>query len=170
MFCSLCRLTNSVHPTNAFRIWNCGPNIRYRPETVKVHFKKDTYKQTMHKGALTTKLAKYGRYFAEKEKEEEKLFYASNEKVFTALYWLCKQEIAQSKLNSLLEMLESLGEEEVKQIRERSSTVLRDLLLTIVNQIKIGQLDKIRKSPFFGILTEEVTDISNVQNLVTFIK
>ena len=94
MFCSLCRLTNSVHPTNAFRIWNCGPNIRYRPETVKVHFKKDTYKQTMHKDALTTKLAKYGRYFAEKEKEEEKLFYASNEKVFTALYWLCKQEIA----------------------------------------------------------------------------
>ena len=67
-------------------------------------------------------------------------------------------------------MLESLGEEEVKQIRERSSTVLRDLLLTIVNQIKIGLLDKIRKSSFFGILTEEVTDISNVQNLVTFIK
>ena len=57
---------------------------------------------------------------------------------FAALYWLCKQEIAKSKLNSLLEMLESLGEEEVKQIRERSSTVLRDLLLTIVNQIKIG--------------------------------
>ena len=31
-------------------------------------------------------------------------------------------------------------------------------------------LNKIRKSPFFGILTDEVTDISNVQNLATFIK
>ena len=38
------------------------------------------------------------------------------------------------------------------------------------NQIKIGLLDKVRKTLFFGILTEEVTDISNVQNLVIFIK
>ena len=70
----------------------------------------------------------------------------------------------------MLEMLESLGVEEVKIFRERSSTVLTDLLLTIGNQIKIGLLDKIRKSEFFGILTDEVTDISNVQNLVIFIK
>ena len=70
----------------------------------------------------------------------------------------------------MLEMLESRGVEEVKIFRERSSTVLTDLLLTIGNQIKIGLLDKIRKSEFFGILTDEVTDISNVQNLVKFIK
>ena len=36
--------------------------------------------------------------------------------------------------------------------------------------MKIGLLDKIQKSPFVGILTGEVTDISNIQNLVTFIK
>ena len=47
----------------------------------------------------------------------------------------------------MLEMLESLGVEEVKQFRKRSSTVFRDLLLTIGNQIKIGLLDKIRKLP-----------------------
>ena len=70
----------------------------------------------------------------------------------------------------MLEMLESCGVEEVKIFRERSSTVLTDLLLTIGNQIKIGLLDKIRKSPLFGILTDEVTDISNLQNLVIFIK
>ena len=70
----------------------------------------------------------------------------------------------------MLEMLESLGVEEVKIFRERSSTVLTDLLLTIGNQIRIGLLDKIRKSPLLGILTDEVTDISNVQNLVIFIK
>ena len=90
--------------------------------------------------------------------------------MFTASYWPCKQEIAHSKLNSMLEMVESLGVDEVKRFRRRSSTVLRNLLLTIGNQIKIGLLDKIRKSQFFGILTDEVTDISNVQNLVKFIK
>ena len=117
----------------------------------------------MHKDAVTTELAKYGSYFVEKEKEEENLLHKSNEKVFTALYWLCKQEIPHNKLNSLLEMLESLAVEEVKQFRKRSGTALRDLLLTIGNQIKVGLLDKIRKSPFFGILTDKVTHISNVK-------
>ena len=59
-------------------------------------------------------------------------------------------------------MLESFGVEEVKQFRKRSIAVLRQLLLVIGNQIKIGLLDKIQKSPFFGILTDEVADISNV--------
>ena len=79
----------------------------------------------MHRDAVTIELAKYGSYFVEKEKEKENLQYSSNEKVFTALYWLCKQKVAQSKLNSMLEMLESFGAEEVKQFRKHSSAVLR---------------------------------------------
>ena len=67
-------------------------------------------------------------------------------------------------------MFESLGVDEVKKFRRRSSRVLRDLLLTIGNQIKVGLLDKIPKYQFFGILTDEVTDISNVQNLINFFK
>ena len=67
-------------------------------------------------------------------------------------------------------MLESSGVEVMKKFRKRSSTVYRDLLLTIGNQIKYGLLDNIRKSPFVDILAEEVTDISNIKNLVTFIK
>ena len=62
------------------------------------------------------------------------------------MYWFCKQEIAHSKLNSLLKMLESHGAEEVKQTRKRSSTVLRGLLLTVRNQIKVSLLDKIQQS------------------------
>ena len=71
MFCNLCRLTNTVHPTNTSKIWNCEPNIRYRSETVKDNFKKDICKQTMHKDTVTTELTKHGTYFVEKEKKEE---------------------------------------------------------------------------------------------------
>ena len=35
---------------------------------------------------------------------------------------------------------------------------------------KISLLDKIQKFPFFGILTDEITDISNIRNLVKFIQ
>ena len=80
------------------------------------------------------------------------------------------KKIAHSKLNSMLELLESLGVEEASQFRKRSSRVLRELLLSIANQIKEDLLTKIKASPFFGILTDEVTDITNIQYLVTFIK
>ena len=66
MFWNLCRLTNTMHPTNASKIWNCEPNIGYRAETVKDHFKKNTNKQTMRKNAVTTEPAKYGSYLIEK--------------------------------------------------------------------------------------------------------
>ena len=124
----------------------------------------------MHKDAVTTELAKHGSSFVEKEKEEENLLYASNQKVFTALYWLCKQEIAQRKLKTLLKFFKPLGAKELKQFRKLLNAVLSDLLLTIGNQIKIGLLDNTRKSPFFSILTYEGTDISNIKNLVTFIE
>ena len=60
----------------------------------------------MHTDAVATEKANCGSYFIEKEKYEEAPFSESNEKPFTALYWLCKQEIAHSKLNSMLELLE----------------------------------------------------------------
>ena len=56
----------------------------------------------MHKDTVTTELAKYGCSFVENKKEEENLLHTSNKKVFTALYWLCKQEISHIKLKSLL--------------------------------------------------------------------
>ena len=170
MFCSLCRLTNTAQPSNASKIWNSQPNKRYKPETIRGHFLVETGKRTMHTDAAATEKAKCGSYFIEKEKYEEASFSESNVKVFTALYWLCKQEIAHSKLNSMLELFESLGVEEVSQFRKRSSRVLRELLLSIANQIKEDLLTKIKAFPFFGILTDEVTDITNIQNLVTFIK
>ena len=46
-------------------------------------------------------------------------------KVFTTLYWLCRQEIAQRKLNSLLELLKSVGVEEIAPFRKYLSIELR---------------------------------------------
>ena len=120
--------------------------------------------------AVSTENAKRGTYFIQKEKEVEAVISTTNEKVFQSLYWLCKNEVAHSKLNSLLELVESLGVEEVVHFSKRSSTVLRKLLILIGDQVNEDLLGKIKKSPFFGLLTDEIIDITNIQNLVTFIK
>ena len=124
MFCGLCRITNTLQPSNDSKIWNCEANIRCRTETVK-------RVRTMHTDAIATERAKHGTYFVEKEKEEETLLSTCNKKVPTSLYWLCKQEVAHSKLNSLLELLESLGVDEVSQFSKRSNSVLHKLLQII---------------------------------------
>ena len=72
MFCNLCRLTNTMHATNASKLWNCEPNIRYRAETVKDHSKKDANKQTMHKDAVTTEQAKYDSFLIQKREKRRK--------------------------------------------------------------------------------------------------
>ena len=170
MFCGLCRLTNTLQPSNKSKIWNCQANTRCRTSTVKEHFHSKKGEKTMHRDAIATQKSKRGTYFVQKEKEEEESSSTTNEKVFTSLYWLCKEEIAHSKLNSLLALVESLGVDDMSQFTKRSNTVLRELLLIIGNQVKEDLVKKIKTSPFFGILTDEVTDISNIQHLVTFIK
>ena len=121
MFCNLCRLANTMHSTNASKVWNWEPNIRYRAETIKDHFKNDTFKQTMHKDAVTTELAEYDSYFVEKERKKN--YYKQVTKKSSLLYTGFVNKRFHIKLNSLLEMLESLGIEEVKQFKRCSSTV-----------------------------------------------
>ena len=53
MFCSLCCLKNTMHPTNAPKIWNLD--------------KEET--KTIEKHAVTTELAKCGSYFIGKRKK-----------------------------------------------------------------------------------------------------
>ena len=74
--------------------------------------------KTMHDAAILAEKIRCGTYFIENEKKEENLSNLCNEKVISTLYWLCKEEVAHSKLNSLLELVESLGVEEVSHFKK----------------------------------------------------
>ena len=100
--------------------------------------------------AISIEKIRCGTYFIENEKKEGNLSTLCNEKVMSALYWLYKEEVAHSKL--------------------RSSRVLRGLLLILGSQVKQNLLKRIKQFPFFGILTDELNDLANIQNLVRFIK
>lgn len=90
--------------------------------------------------------------------------------VFKALYWLAKEEVANTKTVSLLGLLEELGVKEVEAFTTRSEYVLRKMVIYIANAITEKIVKKIKESEAFGLLTDVVTDISNVQRLVSFIQ
>ena len=91
-------------------------------------------------------------------------------KVFTSLYWLAKEEMSSSKINSLLILLGQMGVKEIKYFETRSETVLRKMLLLIAKVIIEDLVSKIKKSNVYSLLIDEVTDISNVCQLVSFVK
>ena len=81
----------------------------------------------MYDDAISTEI-RCGTYLIKKERKVKNVSSLFNEKVMRALYWIYKEEVAQSKLNSLLELVELLEVAEVEQFQSQSSRVLRALL------------------------------------------
>ena len=57
---------------------------------------------------------------------------------------------------------------EIDAFTTRSESVLTKMVILIANTIGEKIANKIKKFEAFGLLTDEVTDISNVQQLVSF--
>ena len=90
-------------------------------------------------------------------------------KVFKALYWLAKEEITSTKITSLLELIEKMGFNDLKYFQTRSEPVLCKMLLSIAKTIIQDIVIKIKTSNVYGLLTDEVIDISNTCKLVSFV-
>ena len=171
MFCALCQMHDGAHPQSKDTTWNKHPNVRYRPETIRGHMNKDpNSKETMHSNSASKELMKYTSFFVKESQNSEKTLNASYEKVFTSLYWLCKEEIAVSKAVSLFQLEEMLGVEDIDSFTTRSPATIRNMILVLAEIVKNKLVAKIKKSDGYACLIDEVTDISNIQNLLTFIR
>ena len=91
-------------------------------------------------------------------------------KVLYSIYWLCKEEVAHSKLNFMLKLLEIIGLADIKEFTKRSNTILNKLVLTLGDQLTKDIIQEIKKSNMYGLFADKVTDLSNTLQLVTFIK
>ena len=83
-------------------------------------------------------------------------------KVFKPLCWLAKQEIASNKITSLLELIEKMGVDDLEYFQTRSESVLCKMLLLLAETMIQDIVVKIKRSSAYGLLTDEVTDISIV--------
>ena len=90
--------------------------------------------------------------------------------MFCSLYWLVKEEMPSSKITSFLTLLEKMGVKEIKYFETRSEPILRKMLLLIARTIIQDLVNNIKKSNFYALLTDEVTDILNICQLVSFVK
>ena len=171
MFCALCQSYNGMCSQSKLTVWNKEPNVRYRPETIRVHFiKAEDVKDTMHCISAQKENLKHSSFFVKDHQEKDSTLNASSEKVFTSLYWLCKEEIVVSKAVSLFNLHEMLGVSDIASFTTRSLATIRSMIIVLSDIIKEELVKKIKESKGYACLIDEVTDISNVQNLLTFIR
>lgn len=83
-----------------------------------------------------------------------------------SVYWLAKEEIANKKLLSLLTLLQMLVLENMKNFRNRSAGSTIETFLTLGRVLKQKVVEALRKSKAFGLLVDEVTDISVMEQLI----
>lgn len=86
------------------------------------------------------------------------------------MYWPAKEEIANKKFGSLLELLEQVGLKDMRFFQHRSAGLVREMFLLLG---KVGR-DTIT-NPFshvrsFGLLCDEANVVANKEQLITFIK
>ena len=90
------------------------------------------------------------------------------ENAFMSVYWLAKEEMANKKFLSLLTLLQMLGLENMKHFRHRSAGSTIEIFLTLGRVLKQRVVEALGKSKAFGLLVDEVTDISVMEQLIGF--
>ena len=92
------------------------------------------------------------------------------DKAFTAVYWIAKEEIANVKLVSLLQLLENLGVSELKYLSPRSRPAVTEMFLIIGEVLKEHYLEKIKQVDSFGLLADETSNVYVLEQLIMFVK
>ena len=90
--------------------------------------------------------------------DREKTKFDVLEKVFTTIYWLSKENVANTKTVSHLQLLEQLGLAELHHVQHRSPVSLREIYLTIGETIQMQICDEV-PNELYGLLVDDVADI-----------
>ena len=124
----------------------------------------------MHKAAINKEHLQRASPFHKEVRERETVKNDVLVKVFSTLYWLAKEEIANKEATSLFGLLERLGLEEMRHFQHRSRGSIREVLLFLGKAAKKRVIAAAASSDAFRCLADEVTDISVLQQFAVFVK
>ncbi|CAG2242722.1 unnamed protein product [Mytilus edulis] len=143
MYCLLCKNHHNLNPKNK-DIFCMKPGLRFRKEAIQDHAKSKVHKA------------------AELEENIQKVSPFQKE--------LAKEEVANSKFKSLINLLEVVGVSHMKHFNHSSAGSIREMFLSIGDVITEDLVQEVNMADSFGLMIDEVTDISLIEQLVCFIQ
>ena len=163
MFCLLCKKHNTANLKNNSRVYNLIPAQRLKTDALKDHSK-----SAQHAAAVQAEMLSRVSIFHKEVEEQVKSKDEVLQNAFMSVYWLAKEEMANKKFLSLLTLFQMLGLENMKHFRHRSAGSTIEIFLTLGRVLKQRVVEALRKSKAFGLLVDEVTDISVMEQLIGF--
>ena len=165
MYCFLCKKHNTENAENKSKVYNSTPSVRFKKSALKDH---STSQQ--HKDAIEAEMLSLVSQFHKEVTEKEKVKDAVLLNAFLAAYWLAKEEIANRKFSSLINLFKIVSPENMKYFNYSGEDTVRSIFLAIGTVLMEKVLDNAKKAGCDGLLSDKVTDISVMEILMIFIQ
>ena len=169
IYCLLCRKHHSKSQQNKSETFATDASKRFKWTTFTDHAASTKHTTTVS-NELLNRVSSFQKQLDEKKKVKNEVL----EKAFHAMYWLAYECIANRKITSLLKLLELLGMTELKYFAHRSCGSLREMFITMGEVIRDKISKKLQAEPpsahYYGLLVDDVADISNEEQMVAFIQ
>ena len=165
MFCFLCKKHNTENAKNKSKVYNSTPSVRFKKSAIKDHSSSQ-----QHRDAIQAEMLSRVSLFHKEVTEKEKVKDAVLLNAFLAAYWLAKEEIANQKFSSLIELLKIVSPENMKFFNYSGEETVRSIFLAIGRALMERLLTNVKEAGCYGLLSDEVTDISVMEILITFVQ
>lgn len=165
LYCYLCRKHDTMNTQNKTKIFNKDPSKRIRPEAFTDHCK-----TVQHQNAISSEMLQKVSFFQREISEREKVADEVLVKVFETVNWIIKEELPNCKVRPMLLLLERLGLKEMRHFQHRSQTALSEIIDLLGKTVQGTYLREVRQGSCYGLMVDEVTDISVAEQMVTFIQ
>ena len=173
MLCSLCQ---KHCMTTRRMVWISTPCKQLRKDKIREHEKSQCHINAVKAEVIAAASKESGGIRAHIE-EQISLQKKAVMGAFKCLYWLAKEETAHhTKFSSMLELAKSLGcsylslLEVGRNASYTSHRMIDEFLLVLSECVEKDILTKVTTSPALGILCDESTDVSNIKQLVIFVR
>ena len=163
MFCFLCKKHNTANLKNNSKVYNLITAQRLKADALKDHAKSARHAAAVQ-AEMLSRVSSFHKEVEEQVKSKDEVL----QNAFMEVYWLAKEEMANKKFLSLLTLLQMLGLENMKHFHHRSAGSTIEIFLTLGRVLKQRVVEVLRKSKAFGLLVDEVTDISVMEQLIGF--
>ena len=162
MYCLICKR----HCHFKAEIYCTKPATRYRKEAILDHVRSKNHKAAELE-ELVQKISPFEKDLQEKKQYADEVYDAA----FKSMYWIAKEELPNNKFVSLINLIERLGVQKMKHFNHRGMGSIREMMITIGDVIQEDLvLQELRDAKTFGLMIDDVTDITNTEQCVCFVQ
>ena len=163
-YCLLCKKHQTSNSQNKDVKFTVEPCVRIKEQSLKSHLECSAHQRAVS-GELLNRVSYFQHQLDRAAEVEDEVYFNA----FYAIYWLAKHCIANKQVNSLIILLEHLGCE-VKAFQHRSPGSVREIIQLIAKTIQDEIVDQVQSSATFGILVDDMTDVTSKEQMIIFIQ